>query len=101
MANRISYGTQVSAAGGPVTLPGGAHIFGYSIRTNGVNDATFTIYEESVAAANARWEDGAIGADLGHPATFGDSPLKARGWNSPIVLVVTGIGAVCYVRTDV
>ena len=88
---------RITTAGGDVTLAGVKEIHGYSIVTDGANNATLKIYNDA-AKTDQRWEDQCIGSDL----------VKERSWAAPLknptagttVLSPSGTGGVFYVRVS-
>ena len=82
------------------TLTGRPRIFGYIIVTDAATDCTLKIYQTSKSAANQRWEDTAIAADLAKSHGFGHSAIGFDGDDDIVILEVTGGTGVAYVRYD-
>jgi len=85
----------VTTVGGEVVLK--KRVFGYVLVSDGTTNAEIKFYKGS-SGGDQIWEDQIVGGDRAKAFNFAHEPLGDPETSADIACVVSGLGAVAYVR---
>jgi len=92
---QASIGTSVTTVGGEVVL--GKRVFGYIIITDGVNAAKLELFLTDSSGTKI-WEHNVPATNDDTVVSFAEAPIGDPNNIQPVAALVTGTGAVTFIR---